>query len=367
MNKLTKLFLELLEFHVSLQEPGPEPEWFIENKENQIWTEEVESKDALDKIVSLWDEANEGIGSHDEFHPFYDRDGVETESVDVLAYYRTFRSINKGRYSQDWGIHFNLGNFFAFVRRIAASAGVPPQEALPACYHFVLQHEINHYEVDLGIFFLESHSGQRQYFARPLPDELEEALGSGRGVSHPKVKDFKKFIIHRYEHTSLAGYKDLASYLTPKKQNDAFNKILFDCVKPATPVVPLGHEFIKPGEPFSAKRVPIYLHIGNSVAQAKSPSSQVFQYVVSAITYSKSAEKDLEKISKKNGALLSKVKEAERKIIENPNAHGNRLRKFQGSKDLIEARIDRGYRMLLRDKGDGIYELLHVGNDLYDH
>jgi len=377
MNELTKLFIELLESHTSLQEPGREPVWFTENRENQTWTEEVESKVALEKILDLWDKANEVIGSDDEAHPFYDRDGVETEDrlrdegaaqgVDVLAYYRTFRSINKSKIEQDWGIHFNLGNFFAFVRRVAVSAGADPKIALPACYHFVLHHEINHYEVDLGIFFLESHSGQRQYFNRPYPNELEEALGSGRGVSHPNVKQFKRFILHRYEHSSLPGYRDLGSYLTLKKQNDAYNKILFDCVMPATPAVPFGHEFMKPGEPFSSKRVPIFLHIGNHVPKAKSESSFTFQYVISSITYSDSAKRDLDKLSKKNGLLHKKIKDAERKIIANPGANGNRLRKFQGAKDLIEARVDRGYRMLLRDKGDGAYELLHLGNDLYDH
>ena len=367
MNVITREFIKILEFHVSLQEHGREPSWFVENRENDIWTEETDNKEALEKLLTLWKEANEEIGSRDEFDSFYDHDGIEAEGVDVLAYYKTFRSINKGKTTQDWGIHFNVGSFFAFVRRIAASAGVNPQEVLPGCYHFVLQHEINHYEVDLGIFFLETYSGQRRYFTRPLPDDLEEALGNGRGASNPKVKQVKKFIIHRYEKSSLSGYRDLSSYLTAASQKEAFNKILLDCVKGAAHAIPLTHEFMNPGGPFSSKKVPVFLHIGNHIPNSKPPKDFTFQYVVSSITYSESAKRDLEKLSRKNGQLLKKIKDAERKIIENPDANGNRLRKFHGAKDVIEARVDRGYRMLLRDKGNGVYELLHLGNDLYDH
>ena len=124
-----------------------------------------------------------------------------------------------------------------------------------------MQHEINHYEVDLGIFFLETHSGQRGYHFRKTPVLLEEALGNARGVCHPKVKKFKAVITNRYARSGLPGYGDLKKYMTPKKQREAFNELLFDCIKPAKPVAPLGHEFMKPGAPFAASGIPIYFHI----------------------------------------------------------------------------------------------------------
>ncbi len=368
MNSLTKLFQNLLEFHVELRETGREPEWFIENREQEIWVQEVPNKSSLDFLVELWNQANEDLGSDDEFRSFYDSDGVETEDVEVLAYYRTFRSIEKGRRHQDWGIHFNVGNFFAFVRRIAKSAGVDGLAVLPACYYFVFQHEVNHYEVDLGIFFLEAHSGKRGYFNRTTPNLLEEALGNGRGATHAKVKKYKKFIVHRYAHSSLPGYNQLQDYLTPKRQRDAFNEILFDCIRPAnSQEVPLAHEFMKLGQPFSPSQIPIYFHIGIGGDISKPSVPQNFQYVVNVITYSESGKREIAKLTKKDAQLREKIERVHKKIIENPNSNGNRLRKFHGSRGMIEARIDGGMRMLMQDRGNGAYEVIHIGNDLYDH
>jgi len=368
MNSLTKLFQNLLEFHVELREPGREPEWFNENREQEIWVQEIPNKSSLDFLVELWNQANGDLGSDDEFRSFYDPDGVETEGVDVLAYYRTFRSIEKGRHSQDWGIHFNVGNFFAFVRRIAKSAGVDGLEVLPACYYFVFQHEVNHYEVDLGIFFLEAHSGKREYFMRPTPNLLEEALGNGRGATHPKVKKYKKIFVDRFAHSSLPGYNQLQDYMTPTRQNAAFNEILFDCIRPATQQeIPLAHEFMKPGRPFSPSLIPIFFHIGIGGVPSKPSTPQVFQYVVNTITYSESGKREIAKLTKKDSQLREKIERAQKKIIENPNSHGNRLRKFHGSRRMIEARIDGGMRILMQDRGNGAYEVIHIGNGLYDH
>ena len=369
MNSLTKLFQELLEFHIELQEPGKEPQWFIDNREREVWVEEVPSKSALDFLVELWDQANKDLGSDDEYRSFYDHDGVETEEVDLLlAYYRTFRSINKGRNIQDWGIHFNVGNFFAFVRRIAKSAGTSGIDALPACYYFVWQHELNHYEVDLGVYFLEAHIGKRAYFAKANPLEIEEALGNGRGVTHPKVKGFKKYIVDRYANSSLRGYNQLRDYLTVKRQNEAFNKILFDLIRPVTTkAVPIAHEFMKPGKPFSPSLVPLYFHIGIGGDELRSPVPQVFHYVVKNISVSESAKRDIKKLTRKNALLQEKIETAKQKIISNPDSNGNRLRKFQGSKGMIEARVDEGMRILMQDRGSGNYEIIHVGNDLYNH
>jgi hypothetical protein len=361
--------MEILEFHPPLWQEGYEPDWRGQNRINEAWIEAIPSKECPEFIERLWIEANEDFGSVEEFRSFYDNDGVETDAIEeAIAYYSTFRSINKGLLIQDWGIHFNIGGFFAFVRRIASSAGKPGLEVLDACYHFVLQHEINHYEVDLGIFFLEVHSGQRNYFLRPTPNLLEEALGNGRGASNPKVKKIKKIVVDRYANSSLAGYNELEKYLTPKRQAEAFNEILFESVKPAHPKgFPLAHEFMKPGKPFSSNKVPIYFHISSGGIVAKAASTQNFNYVVNKITYSESGRRDIEKLVKKNSQIQTRIEKAERKIIENPNAHGNRLRKFQGSKGMIEARIDQGFRMLLQDRGQGTYEVIHVGNDLYEH
>lgn len=368
MSALTKLFQNLLENHVELRENGREPDWFDENREQEVWVQPIPNKASLDFLIELWNQANADLGSDDEFRSFYDHDGVETQGVNELAYYRTFRSIIKGNPTQDWGIHFNVGNFFAFVRRIAKSAGVEGLEVLPACYHFVLQHEVNHYEVDLGIFFLEAHSGKRGYFIRTSPNPLEEALGNGRGASHPKVKKYKKFIVHRYAHSSLPGYNQLEAYLTPKRQRDAFNEILFGCISPATAQeVPLAHEFMKPGQPFSPSNIPVFFHIGIGGAISKPSAPQNFQYVVKAITYSESGEREVAKLTKKDAQLREKIELAQKKILENPNANGNRLRKFHGSKGMIEARVDGGMRFLMQDRGNGNYEVIHVGKDLYNH
>lgn len=34
---------------------------------------------------------------------------------------------------------------------------------------------------------------------------------------------------------------------------------------------------------------------------------------------------------------------------------------------MIEARIDQGFRVRLQDSGQGTYEVIHVGNDLYEN
>lgn len=369
MNSLTMLFQELLEFHVDLQESGSEAEWFDENREQEVWVEEIPNKVGLDFLIELWNQANQDLGSVDEYRSFYDPDGVETEEVDkLLAFYRTFRSINKGRDIQDWGIHFNVGNFFAFVRRIAKSAGTSGVDALPACYFFVLHHELNHYEVDLGVYFLEAHTGKRAYFLKANPLELEEALGSGRGVTHPKVKKFKKYIVDRYANSSLLGYNQLRDYLTVKTQNEAFNKILFDLIGPVSnKAVPIANEFMKPGKPFAPNLVPIYFHIGIGGDKSNSPDPQVFQYVVKNISVSESGKRDIKKLTRRNALLHEKIETAKQKIIANPESNGNRLRKFQGSKGMIEARVDEGMRILMQDRGNGNYEIIHVGQDLYSH
>jgi hypothetical protein len=232
----------------------------------------------------------------------------------------------------------------------------------------VFQHEVNHYEVDLGIFFLETHSGKREYFMRPTPNLLEEALGNGRGATHAKVKKYKKFIVHRYSHSSLPGYNQLLDYLSSKSQRDAFNEILFECIGAATnQEVPLAHEFMKPGQPFSPSQIPIYFHIGIGGVTSKPSTPQHFQYVVNVITHSESGKREIAKLTKKDAQLREKIERVQKKIIENPNSNGNRLRKFHGSRGMIEARIDGGMRMLMQDRGNGVYEVIHIGNDLYDH
>ena len=50
-----------------------------------------------------------------------------------------------------------------------------------------------------------------------------------------------------------------------------------------------------------------------------------------------------------------------------PDLPGHRIRAFQGAKNLIEARVDGGFRVLLRDKGNGQWEVQDLGPDLYQH
>lgn len=368
MHALTRLFLNLLDSHGNFENIEKEPEWLSLSREHDVWAEEVPSKLGLEFLTELWNEANQDLGSDDEFRSFYDSNKVETDGVEVLAYYRTFRSINKGFHAHDWGIHFNVSNFFAFVRRISESAGVEGLEVLPACYHFVFQHEVNHYEVDLGIFFLEKNSGKFEYFNMSRPNELEEALGNGRGVTHVKVKKYKKYIVDRYAYSSLPGYNKLRDYMTPQRQKDAYNKILFDCLSAFTDQrIPLAHEFMKPGKPFSSSQIPIYFHIGVGGVISKSSTTQYLNFVVNTITISGSGARDIAKLTKRNAQLREKIDKTLIKIIENPNSNGNRLRKFHSSKGMIEARIDDGMRLLLQDRGEGAYEVIHIGKALYSH
>ena len=247
--RLSKKLIEFLESHPKRIEPVSEPEWIVINRFHETWVEAIPNKLAPDFLEQLWDEAGDLLQIADENDSFYDHDRVETTGVETLAYYRTFRTIDKTKLVQDWGIHFNVGNFFAFVRRIAKSAGVPSKEALIPSYYFVLHHEMNHYEVDLGIFFLETLKNEYVYFSRSNPNELEEALGNGRGVTHPKVKRYRKYIEDRYANSSLAGYNKIRDYLSTKRQTDAFNQILISSFTSGSPhVLPLAHELMKPGE-----------------------------------------------------------------------------------------------------------------------
>ena len=261
LNPLTRLFMEQSELfpHLFLDAEAWRTARPIDFPEKQL--EMVEFDQALERIFQIWDEVGESLAQEAENKPFYDSDGVEVNGVDLLAYYVTFRSIRADRENQNWGIHFNLKEFFAFVRRVAKSANKPAREALSACYFFVLHHEINHYEIDLGTFFLEAHSGRSGYLTRQVPVEVEEALGSGRGVTRPEVKEFKDVIVYRYESTSLRGYRDLGKYLTRKRQESAFNEILFQNVPSAKKNFPLAHQFMKPRSPFNSKNIPIYLHM----------------------------------------------------------------------------------------------------------
>jgi hypothetical protein len=124
---------------------------------------------------------------------------------------------------------------------------------------------------------------------------------------------------------------------------------------------------MKLGQPFSPSQVPIFFHIGIGGDISKPSLPQNFQYVVNAITYSESGKREIEKLTKKDAQLREKIERVQKKIIDNPNSNGNRLRKFHGSRRLIEARIDGGMRMLMQDRGNGAYEVIHIGNGLYDH
>lgn len=357
-HNLTRVFEEIFENHPELRLPSKTPDWFREDILNEIWLQPNEFSDFQKIISEIWQ-------IHDEVYEVLPiKEENANAPTDLLAYYLSFRN----QPNKIWGIHFNLAQCFTFNSIISKLAHAQPFDTFQAVMYYILQHEKNHYEIDLATLHIECFFRTSFYSQFPNPCLDEEALGDARGVSVPQAKKFREILIQSRANSGLLGYQDLGKYLSLSKQRNLFDEIINSNVGiPAyTSKSKLSHQFMSPKGVFSSKNIPLYFHWTPSQQTIRQTTGVEHEsnFVVLSIIESEEFQRKHLPTLKKDKVLQKKYESAKKKILIDSKSKGIRLKKWHSGKNLIEARIDRGYRMILREVDAGNYEIVYAGNHI---
>ena len=376
-NKVTSEIIKILNQHEMFKHKTESKfgkEWLNEEEKSQNWFEPVESNSVMSRLEELLDDfqaMSEVPLERFELGP--DEIEVEINDPDTIAYYESFRKAANIGMHNEWGIYLNLFEFFSFNRRIAKISSTREIDSLLHVWRFIHHHEMNHYEIDLAVLLFEIATGNR-YYDLCLKNLPEEGLGNGRGVSESKILNpWKNTIINRYEWGNLQGYKEIRRYLSLKNRKEGFEKVLeiYLGLKPLK-LPGYANLLMNPKTPYRSEKIPIII-VNNLLQRSgrfSGSQSTVFlnsAFTILAITESPKAQKRYEKLCKRDPQMASQYKKKIQQYVTAPDLPGHRIRAFQGAKNLIEARVDGGFRVLLLDKGNGQWEVQDLGPDLYQH
>jgi len=376
-NKVTSEIIKILNQHAMFKHKNESKfgkQWLNEEEKKQNWFEPVDSNSVMSRLEELLDVFQQI--SEVQLHSFeLDRDEIEAEinDPDTIAYYESFRKAANIGMHNEWGIYINLYEFFSFNRRIAKISQTSEIDSLLHVWKFIYHHEMNHYEIDLAVLLFEITTGNR-YYDLCLTNLPEEGLGNGRGVIESKILNpWKSVIINRYDWGNLQGYNDIKKYLSLKSRKEGFEKVLeiYLGLKPFE-LPGYTHLLMNPKGAYRSKKIPI-IFVNNLLQRSEKLSESLSarflnsSFTILAITESPKAKKRYEKLCKRDPQMASQYRKKIQQYVTAPDLPGHRIRAFQGAKNLIEARVDGGFRVLLRDKGNGQWEVQDLGPDLYQH
>jgi len=227
--------------------------------------------------------------------------------------------------------------------------------------------------VDLTVLLFEIASNQNLYLKQTFIPE-EEGLGNGRGVTESKISEpWKTTIINRYDWGNLTGYRDIKKYLTARARREGFESVLEKYLGLQPKKLPgYANALMNPKLNFKSKDIPITLvnNLWQHPGIARTPfgsTSGNSAFTILAISESTKAQKRYEKLNKRDPSMAERYKDKLEQYIQAPDLPGHRIRGFEGKPHMIEARVADGFRVLLRNKGDGKWEVEDLGPDIYPH
>lgn len=286
---------------------------------------------------------------------------------DILAYYRSFRFRAPDRFKA-FGIHLNLPAFARFCKKIKWITKANSEDVITAAWKFIFTHEANHFDCDLGSLIVENgldntfRAGRYKDFR--FHCNHEEALGQTRGKL--AVKKMKYIIIAEAIESMFkgasAGYDNFDFYT--KALHFGFDEVvshsvmqLCDKHKPAF----LAHVIMNRKD-YSHKILKIYFHF-----RLENFNENHKLAVPKNVNFDEKAEKQLNKILKKDKLFEELVEKAKAQLLADPHHPSLRVSKFNGVEGIYEARLDRGSRILFKKNESGGFTILEIGKELYRH
>ena len=126
-------------------------------------------------------------------------EGVVDNGMDFLAFYKSFRDVNRSPVRNKWGIFFVKRRCFAVAKEMSLSTNEPFRICLDALIDLVYAHELYHYNIDAYFLQLESTGGSHIYRpyrslvqSQSINNWHEEAVANYYGLLRVKSSNINK-------------------------------------------------------------------------------------------------------------------------------------------------------------------------------
>lgn len=292
-----------------------------------------------------------------------DRDGpnvgvpVEGESLDRLAWYRTFR------HGPAWGIYIRESAVVSIADLLSSERRPAHPDGERIAWTVLYLHEYAHFLFDIAASALEQIVGTDVYeaYRREVRCTVQEWHLEAESVCNAYAYRTGPFTGYRQRLRNFmrhqpVGYRDFGRYLSDADFDTGVETVLGHMLRGLGGRPGLGFRalFEETGHRISPSLVPVHVVYEPDEAPA-------FRLItcLSDLETSKTFEKEL-------GALPLAVREAWTKRVRpalqaDVRAAGN-FKKLQGSRDLYSVRVHGSYRAILRREGGERWTVLTIGH-----